>query len=89
MTYNITIIWTVGGTAKYCSTTGTEASGPTISVHSAHDHDTISSSQNTLCLRYHGLLPNCSHSLIDFAVHLSMSMPFASLADVFVFAFFC
>ena len=70
------------------STTSTDSSGFTISVHSAHEQDNISSSRYTLCLRYRGLLPNCSHSLIDFAVHLSMSTFFTFLADVLVLALF-
>src|ERR1700678_698803 len=70
------------------SMAGTESNGFAISVHSAEDLDVISSFRYRLCLKYLGLLPSSSHSLNDFAVHLSMSTRFASFANVFVSAFF-
>ena len=69
------------------SIVGTDGNGRAISVHSQHDRDIISSSRYTLYLRYRGLLPNSSHCLLDFAVHLSMSTRPTSLADMSVSAF--
>ena len=65
---------------------GIEARGCVISVHSAQEHNDKSSSRYTLCLRYHGLLPNSSHCLIDFAFHFSMSTLLTFFTHVLVFA---